>query len=275
VLSLKPDEKITSIIPVRQFEEGYYLLMGTRAGIVKKTDLMAYSNVRTGGIIGISIDDGDHLVGVCLVKRGDEVVLSTRNGMAIRFSQADARPIGRNARGVKGIKLGKDDAVVGMVVADPDGLLLTVCENGFGKRTPFGANSPEPTGDVAEDSTAEAEAERDEPEPTGDEEGGESDPSSMRYRLQRRGGKGVKDVRVTAKNGKVIGVECVRTGDEIMFITAQGMVTRSKVDDIRIVGRNTQGVKVMSMNEGDKIVTLAKVARDNVSDAAVAKVEDA
>ena len=275
VLSLKPDEKITSIIPVRQFEEGKYLLMGTRNGIVKKTDLMAYSNVRTGGIIGISIDEGDQLIGVVLVKRGDEVVLSTRNGMAIRFSQADARPIGRNARGVKGIKLGKDDAVVGMVVADPDGLLLTVCENGYGKRTPFGANSPEPTGEVAEEQIADAEADEAEPEVADESEEAASDPSTMRYRLQRRGGKGVKDVRVTAKNGKVIGVEDVRTGDEIMFITAQGMVTRSKVDDIRLVGRNTQGVKVMSMSEGDKIVTLAKVARDNVSDTAVAKVEPA
>ncbi|HUR54198.1 MAG TPA: DNA gyrase C-terminal beta-propeller domain-containing protein, partial [Gemmataceae bacterium] len=224
-----------------------------------------------GGIIGISIDEGDHLIGVCLVKRGDEVILSTRNGMAIRFSQADARPIGRNARGVKGIKLSKDDAVVGMVVADPEGLLLTVCENGFGKRTPFGANSPEPTGEVADDTVAE----ESEPEVVDEAEEAGSDPSTMRYRLQRRGGKGVKDVRVTAKNGKVIGIEDVRDGDEIMFITAQGMVTRSKVDDIRIVGRNTQGVKVMTMNDGDKIVTLAKVARDNVSDTAVAKVEGA
>jgi DNA gyrase subunit A len=279
VLSLKPDEKITSIIPVRQFEDGYHLLMATRNGIVKKTDLMAYSNVRAGGIIGISIDDGDQLIGVCLVKRGDEVVLSTRNGMAIRFSQADARAMGRNARGVKGIKLGKDDAVVGMVVADPDGLLLTVCENGFGKRTPFGPNSgvsdqESGVGDDTDDDSLsrDAEAEREESEP---ESADENDPSNMRYRLQRRGGKGVKDVRVTAKNGKVIGVEDVRDGDEIMFITAQGMVTRSKVDDIRIVGRNTQGVRVMTLNDGDKIVTLAKVARDSVSETAVSKVETA
>ena len=282
VLSLKPDEKITSIIPVRQFEAGYFLLMGTRAGIVKKTDLMAYSNVRTGGIIGISIDEGDTLIGVCLVKRGDEVILSTRNGMAIRFSQADARPIGRNARGVKGIRLGKEDAVVGMVVADPEGLLLTVCENGYGKRTPFGANSPvtgvgdqeSGVSETDDDSfSRDAEAEREDEEPADDSEEAATDPSSMRYRLQRRGGKGVKDVRVTAKNGKVIGIKDVRDGDEIMFITAQGMVTRSKVDDIRIVGRNTQGVKVMTMSDGDKIVTLAKVARDDVSDTAVAKVE--
>jgi DNA gyrase subunit A len=265
--SLKPDEKITSIVPVREFVDGFHLLMATRKGTVKKTELMAYSNVRAGGIIGITLDEGDELIDVCLTKAGDEVVLSTRNGMAIRFSEADARAMGRNARGVKGIKLGKDDAIVGMVVADPEGLLLTVCENGYGKRTPFGANADPATLAAtagATDDGGETEPTTGEPEEADPTD--ENDPSGMRYRLQRRGGKGVKDVKVTAKNGKVVSINSVRDGDEIMLITAQGMVTRSKVDDIRIVGRNTQGVRVMNLNEGDKIVTVAKVARDSVAE---------
>lgn len=277
VLSLKPEEKITSIIPVREFTPDAHLLMCTKKGIVKKTDLMAYSNVRQGGIIGISIDEGDTLIGVCLTRPGDEVVLSTRNGMAIRFSEADARAMGRNARGVKGINLRKDDEVVGMVVADPDGLLLSVTENGYGKRTPFGANSPESgdggleSGDGVPESDDES-LSRDAERSVEDDEGeGASDPSTMRYRKQRRGGKGLKDVRVTEKNGKVIGVADVRDGDEIMLITTQGMVNRSKVSEIRIVGRNTQGVRVMNLNDGDKIASVAKVAQDDVGEPVAVK----
>ncbi len=275
VLSLKPEEKIASIIPVREFTPDHHLIIATRKGIIKKTELMEYSRVRQGGIIGISIDEGDELIGVCLTRPGDEVILSTRNGMAIRFSEADARAMGRSARGVKGINLASGDEVVGMVVADPAGLLLTVCENGYGKRTPFGANQDlSANGAIPEEESAEdVPATPTSPEPSADgdaESGEESDPSSMRYRLQRRGGKGVKDVRVTAKNGKVVGIASVRDGDEIMLITKDGMVTRTKVDTIRIVGRNTQGVRVMTPNEGDRIVALAKVALEDVGEASVA-----
>jgi DNA gyrase subunit A len=272
VLSLRSEEKITSIVPVREFTPGCHLLMATRNGTVKKTDLMDYSRVRQGGIIGITLDEGDELIDVCLTRQGDEVVLSTRSGMAIRFSEANARSMGRTARGVKGIKLGKGDEVVGMVVADPEGQLLTVTENGFGKRTPFGPNSPD-AGEAREDGDDSALEESpitpngDGPaSEAGDEAGEESDPTSMRYRIQRRGGKGLKDVKVTAKNGPVVGIASVRDGDEIMLITKDGMVTRSKVDDIRIVGRNTQGVRVMNLNEGDKLVTVAKVASENVGE---------
>ncbi|HEX4611990.1 MAG TPA: DNA gyrase subunit A [Urbifossiella sp.] len=268
VLSLKPDEKLSGIIPVREFTEGVYLLTATRKGLVKKTKLTEYSRPRNGGIIGMALEDDDKLIGVVLTRAGDEVVLSTRNGMAIRFSEANARPMGRATFGVKGINLGADDELVGMTIADPDGHLLTVCELGYGKRTPFGANTQ---GGAAEGPDDEAAPE---PEPTetdeaeGSEvEGGEADRSSMRYRLQRRGGKGVRDVKVTAKNGKVVGVVSVRDGGEIMLITVQGMVTRSKVDAIRVVGRNTQGVRVMNLNDGDRIATLAKVAPDPVAEA--------
>ena len=181
--------------------------------------------------------------------------------------------MGRNTRGVKGINLSAEDEVVGMVVADPEGYLLTLCENGYGKRTPFGANEPEaaatpddePEASATPDDEPEASATPDdEPEAsaTGDEEAEGEQRSSMQYRKQRRGGKGVRDVRITDKNGPVVGVVAVRDTDDIMLITAGGMVNRTHVSEIRVVGRNTQGVKVMGLNEGDKLVSLAKVARE-------------
>lgn len=274
VLSLKPEEKIASIIPVREFTPDCNLLIATRKGIAKKTALMEYSRVRQGGIIGITIDEGDELIGVCLTRPGDEVILSTRNGMAIRFGEADVRAVGRSARGVKGITLTAGDEVVGMLVADSAGLLLTICENGYGKRTPFGANQEADVNGEGADEEATEETPITRPvEPSADAEAEpaeDSDPSSMRYRRQRRGGKGVKDVRVTAKNGKIVGIASVRDGDEIMLITKDGMVTRTKVENIRIVGRNTQGVRVMNPNEGDRIVALAKVAQENVGEVVAA-----
>ncbi len=272
VLSLKEGEKIASVIPVREFEEGAYLLMATRRGVVKKSKLMDYSRPRQGGIIGIGLDEGDSLIGVALTRPGDEVILSTRQGMAIRFGEADARAMGRGATGVRGIRLNesKDDAVVGMVVADPDGFLLTLCENGFGKRTPFGANT---AGIADEDDTDETnpgsdDTSRDREGADTDDEAGEAteEKSALRYRKQRRGGKGVKDVKVTAKNGPVVGIVAVRTGDEIMVITQQGMVVRTNTDAIRVVGRNTQGVKVMTPADGDKIATMAKLIAEEKTD---------
>ena len=277
VLSLKPDEKITSVIPVRSFEEGYSLLMATRRGIIKKTPLTDYRRQRAGGIIGISLEEGDTLIEVCMTKIGDEVMLSTRNGMAIRFAESDARDTGRNTRGVKGIRLSADDVLIGMVVADPDGFLLTVCENGYGKRTPFGPNTagelaeeleddattPEPVEEVVEAPEGEA------PEgetPEGEEAEGPTDRASMRYRKQRRGGKGVRDIKTSSRNGNVIAIAAVRDGDEVMLITSQGMVTRNKIVAIRLVGRNTQGVRMMNLNDGDKLITLAKVASENVGE---------
>src|SRR5262249_6442029 len=193
VLSLKPEEKITSVIPVRRFTAEVCLLMATKNGIVKKTALQEYSRPKSGGIIGIKLEEGDTLISVALTQPGDQVVLSTRLGMAIRFDEADARAMGRNTQGVKGISLQGDDEVVGMVVADPQGYLLTVCENGFGKRTPFGANisgvEPEAEEEPAEE-PVEATAEAGEEEATRDR-------SAMRYRKQKRGGKGVPDIRTT------------------------------------------------------------------------------
>ena len=224
--------------------------------------------MRAGGIIGINLDEGDTLIDVVLTQPGDEVVLSTRHGMAIRFDEDDARTMGRNTRGVKGIKLTGDDEVVGMVVADPDGFLLTVCENGYGKRTPFGANQPLEAEDAAEDVADDAEEEpvADEPatgEESGDEEGGRES-SQKYYRKQRRGGKGVRDIRTSERNGPVVGIVPVRETDDIMLITTGGMVNRTHVGEISVVGRNTQGVRVMGLKEGDKIASLAKIAPEEV-----------
>ena len=273
VLSLKADEKISSVIPVREFVAGYHLVMATRKGVVKKTALTDYGRPRSGGIIGINLEDGDALIDVALTKPGDEVVLSTRKGMAIRFQESDAREMGRNTKGVRGIRLGKDDYLVGMVVADPEGFLLTVCELGYGKRTPFGVNSPVVLADIEGDPDATAEPAEEPVEEVADdaeaEEGDEAvERGTARYRLQRRGGKGTKDVKVTDKNGPVVGIAAVRNGDEVIIMTMQGMVTRSKVDEIRIVGRNTQGVRVMNLADGDRIVTFAKLAGETASEVA-------
>jgi DNA gyrase subunit A len=274
VLSLKPEEKITSVIPVRRFEDNLHLLMATQRGLVKKTALQEYSRPKSGGIIGISLEEGDTLIDVVLTRPGDQVVLSTRRGMAIRFDEADARAMGRNTRGVKGITLREGDQVVNMVVADPEGYLLTVCENGYGKRTPFGANiageeiaetetpSEVPEGGPDAESIVPEEEESPEGEVPEGEEAGKYR-GNMRYRKQRRGGKGLRDIRTSERNGPVLGAISVRDGDDIMLITVQGMVNRTHVDEIRVVGRNTQGVRIMGLNEGDKIASIAKIAKED------------
>ena len=278
VLQFKQEERITSVIPVRYLDgkrsdaEGLHLMMATRSGVVKKTALSDYCRPKSGGIIGISLEEGDTLIGVALVRPGDEVMLCTKTGMSIRFDEHDARPMGRNTRGVRGIRLLKDDEVVGMVVAEPDGHLLTVCANGYGKRTPFGANtallSEEVDGEAAEEVPEEVEEEAPEAVAEGDGEAeGEARKSSMSYRKQRRGGKGVRDVRTSDRNGPVVAVTAVNASDDVMFITTGGMVNRTRAGEIRIVGRNTQGVRLMNVHEGDKLVSLARVGAEALVEA--------
>ena len=280
LLSLQAEEKLSSLIPVRTFDDEHYLFMATRRGLVKKTPLTEYSRPKAGGIIGISLEEGDSLIDVVVTKAGDEVVLCTRNGMAIRFDQADARPMGRNTRGVKGIALAKDDEVVGLVVADPEGYLLTVCENGYGKRTPFGPNTPTEQAEGAEplegsegvveapeppEEVAEEPAEETASEDTvsGEEsEGDGAGRSGMHYRKQRRGGKGLRDIRTSDRNGLVVEIAAVCDSDDIMLITSNGMVNRTRVNEIRVVGRNTQGVRIMGLRDGDKIASMAPVAHE-------------
>lgn len=263
LLNFAEGEKIADCRAVRDFSQpDHYLMMATRRGLVKKTPLMQYSRPLKGGIIAIKLREDDELVDVVVTQKGDEVVVSTKHGMAIRFNEADARPMGRNTSGVKGISLTEGDELVGMVVADPEATLLTACENGYGKRTPFGPNSPSSaaaTDDgAADDTTPEQEPEA--PEPEGEEaEGGNS---SHRYRTQRRGGKGLRDIKTTDRNGPVVGVISVSGDDEVLMMTARGKIQRIVAGDVSVIGRNTQGVRIMSLDEGDTLAAVVRVPRE-------------
>lgn len=247
LLNLEADEKVAECLAVRDFDqEGYYVVMATRSGLVKKTPLEQYSRPKRGGIIAIKLREGDELVDAAVVGPNDEVILVTAKGMAIRFRESDARPMGRNTSGVKGISLLAGDRVVGMVVADPDASLLTVCENGYGKRTSFGPNAIL-DGAEAEDS---------------DEEIG----SSARYRTQKRGGKGLRDIRTSERNGEVIGIARVTDEDEIFMMTGKGKIQRIKAADISVIGRNTQGVRIMNVDQGDQLVAVVRVPPEEDDD---------
>ena len=223
LLKFLPNETHKAVLPVRQFEESY-VVFATSKGTVKKTPMGAFSNPRPSGIIAISLDADDNLINVEQTTGGDEIVLASREGMALRFSESDVRAMGRNARGVRGMKLRKDDRVVDMVAVRPGQSVLTVCENGFGKRT-----------DIEE------------------------------YRLTRRGGQGVINIRTTERNGQVVALKSVRDDDELMIITANGITLRIGLEAIRLIGRATQGVRLIRVDEGDKVVAVAKIAPENVA----------
>ena len=259
VLSLRPEEKISGILPVASLTEtdGQSVILVTRKGIIKKTPLADYSRPRNGGIIGINLDEDDSLIGSAIVRDGEHIMLVTRSGMAIRFSETDTRDMGRNTRGVKGITLVGGDEVVGMVVVDPEGALLTVCANGYGKRTPFGV--------AAVDDTEETTAPETETPEVASAEGDVEEtpePSSLRYRLQRRGGKGVRDIKTEGRNGPVVGVAAVKGNEDIILMSAAGMVNRSPADQVRLCGRNTKGVRLINLRDQDRVASLAVVARD-------------
>jgi DNA gyrase subunit A len=227
LLQLAEGEKITGLIPVREFLEDEYLMMVTRRGTVKKTDLTAFRRPLGRGIIALGLDEGDQLIGVARTKAGDQVVLSTRQGMAIRFDEADVRSMGRPAFGVKGISLAEDDEVIGMVVANGDddpASLLTVCANGFGKRTAL-----------------------------------------TEYRSQGRGGKGLIDIKTTDRNGPVVAIAKVTDADEVMLTTTGGIIIRTRVADISLIGRNTQGVRIIRVEEEDTVGSLAKLPEEELA----------
>jgi DNA gyrase subunit A len=229
LLNLQPDERIMSRVTVDDFDERF-VFMVTKKGLVKKTKLEAYSRPKQGGIIGIALEDGDALIATLLVKEGDEVILSTKTGMAIRFAESDARAMGRDTYGVKGIELDEGDEVVGAVVVRNEATLLTVTEHGYGKRTVF------------------------------DE-----------YRTQRRGGRGLIDIKTSDRNGSVVAIATVENGDEAMLISTGGQIVRIPVEGINVIGRNTQGVRVMRLDEGDRLTALARIAREDVADQADAE----
>lgn len=285
LLNLAEGEKIADCRAVRDFDrEHHYLLMATARGLVKKTDLAAYRRPLRAGIIAIKLREGDEVVDVVVTKPGDEVVLSTAHGMAIRFRQSDVRPMGRDASGVKGINLIGDDRVVGMVVADPEAFLFTACVNGYGKRTPFGPNSDSDGGDgqpgepvdqsadplgvdvaappaLVVPALPDAESSAEEPA-----EGDADEVSSQRcYRTQNRGGKGLHDIKTTERNGSVMGIVRVYEQDEVMMITARGKLQRIPVSDISVYGRNTQGVRIMSLDDEDVLVAVKRVPHEDAN----------
>ena len=220
VVEAQEGEKITAILRVESFDDRF-LVTATKKGLIKKTALEQYSRPRSGGIIAVGLEDGDSLVGVNLCRAGQSIVLGTADGMSIRFEEADARAMGRSAVGVWGIRLEDGDEVRDMVVTDGTGSLLTVCENGYGKRTPVDD-----------------------------------------YRSQSRGGKGIIDIKTSDRNGKVVNLLAVADDDEVMLITKDGQIVRTKVDQISVVGRNTQGVRCIALNEGDKLVSVARIPRE-------------
>ena len=223
LLSLEQGEHVTTFIPVREFDDKHHLIMATRNGTIKKTNLIAYSNQRKTGIIAITLDEGDRLMDVKLTDGKQDVLLATAQGMAVRFAEEDVRPTGRSSQGVRGITLKRDDKVIGMIVAEKDSNkdILTITSNGYGKRTPI-----------------------------------------KLYRHISRGGSGVKDIQTEDRNGPVASVTCVSDNDEIMVITKSGITIRTPVSGISIIGRNTQGVRIMRLEQGDEIVSVTRVEKE-------------
>ncbi|MFZ1804157.1 MAG: DNA gyrase subunit A [Nitrospira sp.] len=222
LLALSSNEKVTATLPVKEFRDDRYIVMGTKKGIIKKTELSAFSNPRQGGIIALGLESGDRLISVQLTDGQREILLGTRQGLTIRFKEEEVRSMGRTAYGVKGITLEEGNEVIGMETITPDSTtsILTVTEGGYGKRTPVGE-----------------------------------------YRIQGRGGKGIISVKTTERNGLAVGFLQVRDDDQIMLMAAQGKVLRCKVDDIREIGRNTQGVRILDLDgEGDRVVGVARLA---------------
>ena len=232
LLALSGDERVTATLPVKEFRDDRFVFMATRQGIVKKTELSAYSNPRQGGIIALTLDQGDKLIGVQITDGQREILLGTRQGIVIRFKEEEVRPMGRTAHGVRGITLEEGNEVIGMETITPDSTtaILTITEGGYGKRTP-----------VSE------------------------------YRIQGRGGKGIISVKTTDRNGLAVGFVQVRENDEIMMMSSKGKILRCKVDKIREVGRNTQGVRVLEMEDSDdRVVGVARLADTGERDEAAA-----
>jgi DNA gyrase subunit A len=219
LVMMGPGEKVAALQAVKQWEDDKFIVMGTGRGVVKKTVLSAFSNPRAGGIIAMGVEEDDSLIAARLTDGTADVFIGTRNGMAIRFPESDVRAMGRSAYGVRGITLRDGDAVVAMETVRPGGTLLSVSENGYGKRT-----------------------------------------AVEEYRVQSRGGVGIISIHTSDRNGEVVGIAYVHDDDEVMLITQQGKVLRMVTRDIRTIGRATQGVRLIEMEEDDKVVSVARLA---------------
>lgn len=219
LLALGKDEMVTVLVPVPEFNDKHFLLMATKKGLVKKTSLMEYSNPRRGGIAAIKLREGDELVKVLLTPGVLNIIMGTKKGMAVKFNEKDVLSVGRNSMGVRGIKLkSKGDEVIGMEVALESGTLLTITENGYGKRTSMGE-----------------------------------------YTLIKRGGSGVIDIKASERNGRSVGIKTVKDDDEILIVTKKGQMIRVPVKGISVIGRATQGVRIMKLDADDKVTTITRV----------------
>ena len=222
LISVKPEERVAAFVAVREFTDNDYLMFATRNGTVKKTELSAYGNPRSNGINAINIGDDDELIDVQITDGSNDVVLATSAGMSIRFHETDVRSMGRASAGVRGVQLGKGQAVIGMVVIRRDASLLVVSERGLGKRSHI------------------------------------SD-----YRVQKRGGKGIITLKQTEKTGSIVALKEVLDDDELMIITRKGVIIRMPTSGIRVIGRNTQGVRLMNLDSGDEVVDVARVVKED------------
>ncbi len=220
LLQLEPDEKVTAMIPVKEFDENHYLIMLTKYGVIKKTELIRYNTRIKGGLIAIKLDEGDELIEVKLTDGSRELLVGTRKGMAIKFAESDVRTVGRDARGVKALKLRSGDYVVGMEIVSEGKYLLTTSENGYGKRT-----------DVEE------------------------------YKLQARGGMGVKNYAITEKTGEIVGIKAINDED-VIIITSSGVVIRISSEEIRVCGRASQGVKLIRTSEENLVTSITKIEKE-------------
>ena len=225
LLNLEPGERVSAFLSVREFVDGRYVIFATKKGLIKKTDLMSYSNPRSSGIRAIGLEDGDELIGVKLTDGQQEIILSTLDGQSIRFKEEQVRPTGRGTYGVVAMRLDEGDAVVSMEMLSHGANILTVSENGYGKRT-----------------------EMDE------------------YRLQSRGGKGIITMKATDKTGRVVGGQQITEDDQLMLVTNKGKIIRLRIKDIRVIGRNTQGVRLIDLEEGERVVSLARLAEKEEDD---------
>jgi DNA gyrase subunit A len=225
LVSMQPDERIAALLAVRAFDASSFVVMGTRKGAVKKTELSAFSHPRPAGIIAMGVEEDDVVIAVELTDGNAEILIGTRDGMAIRFPESEVRPTGRGTYGVRGISLREGDQVVATEAVQPGGTVLTVCERGYGKRTEL------------------------------DE-----------YRVQSRGGLGIINIHTSGRNGRVVGIAQVRDRDELMLITQQGKVLRMVMQDIRIIGRATQGVRLIEIEPEDRVVSIARLAEQDEED---------
>ena len=222
VVEIPEGHKVAEIVPVRTFDDDRYLVQVTKKGLVKKTALSDYGRPRKGGIIAMNILDDDRLIDAAITNGDNEIIIATQNGQAVRFNESTTRPMGRASQGVRGVLLEEGDHVVGMVVVNPDEVLLTVCANGYGKRTPV-----------------------------------------LDYRLTNRGGKGVINIKTTDRNGPVVSVMTVTDDDDVMVISQNGILIRQSIRDVSVIGRNTQGVRLINLDEGDHVIDVARIVKQD------------